>query len=163
MTAAITPIVGGHYRYKLINGDGSICIGVFVDFKADERCFVADLYVEALTPPNEVPPEYASLIGLPDVESHPLVPFDTLPIENLLILDRVYICKNSVYQKRFVQWRVGMRNLYRISDDEEDEHSLFNGLGNGELGSYINEEHDYLGFRIQLVKVRKSISLLCIH
>ena len=164
---AISPVAGGHYRFIKIGGDSTIYIGIVVGIQVDhiERFVCAvNLYVEALTQPNDVPPEFSSLIGLPDLKRHPFpVSFNEISFEEVLILDRIYVCKNSVYQKRRVQWRVGMRNLYRISDDEEDEHLLFNGFGEGVLSNYINEEHDYLVFKILLVKVRKSTSPLCIH
>ena len=47
-----------------------------------------------------------------------------------------------------------MRNLYRISDDEADEHLVFVGYDDN-IRSYINEENEYLAFKMILVKVRK--------
>ena len=47
-----------------------------------------------------------------------------------------------------------MRNLYRISDDEADEYFSFVGFDMKRASaSYINEEHDYLVFKISLVEV----------
>ena len=60
-----------------------------------------------------------------------------------------------MFQERKVQWRLGMRNLYRISDDEDDEHSSF--IGYDEIhGRYINEEHEYLVFKMVLVRVSSN-------
>ena len=149
----IIPILGGHYRWKFILGDETDRIGVFVHYtEEDNNVFYVNQFVEALTSPNDVPTHFVSLCGLPDLQRDDQDPTVQVHIDRIVILDRLYICNNSIFQERFVQWRLGMRNLYRISDDEPDVEGSFIGFCDN-YGSYINMEHDYLLFKIQLVKV----------
>ena len=96
--------------------------------------------------------KFVGLIGLPDLKRHDELTWFGMKTSDIIILDRLYICKNSIFQNRHAQWRLGMRNLYRISDDEPDVEGSFIGFCDN-YGSYINMEHDYLLFKIQLVKV----------
>jgi hypothetical protein len=154
----IVPIVGGQYRFKYKSGLGQLYIGIFHTYNENYRTFDIDLYVEALTPSNGVPAEFVSLLGLPDLKRHDERTRVGIKTSDITIIDRLYICKNSIFQQRKVQWRLGMRNLYRISDDEDDDHSSFIGF-NDITGSYINMEHEYLVFRMVLVRVRMMMSL----
>lgn len=157
----ITPTEGGQYRFKYITDESQFYIGVFHSYSVSNCSYHVDLYIEAFTPVNEIPPDFVSLLGLPDVKRHDELTRIGVRVIDIIILDRIYICKNSMFQQRRVQWRLGMRNLYRISDDEADGHLWFNGYSEIE-DSYINEEHDYLNFKMVLVKVMKS-SLLLLH
>lgn len=162
MANTIIPVIGGQYRFKLIEGDHPpTLIGVFTHYSENENIFDIDIYVEAFTPTHEVPAKFGGLCGLPDLKRSDEHPQLRENATNIIILDRLYICKNSVFQERRVQWRLGMRNLYRISDDEADDQLSFIGF-NGDRGSYINEEHSYLSFKMYLVEVRKStVHLYC--
>ena len=96
--------------------------------------------------------KFVGLIGLPDLKRHDELTWFGMKTSDIIILDRLYICKNSIFQNRHAQWRLGMRNLYRISDDEADEHLSFIVI-NSTIGSYINEEHLYLSFKMVIVMV----------
>ncbi len=113
-----------------------------------------DLYVQAFTPCADVPMKFVGLMGLPDLKRHGELTRFGIKTSDISIVDRLYICKNSIFQTRQTQWRLGMHNLYRISDDEADEHLSFIGI-NCTLGSYINEEHLYLSFKLVIVMVSR--------
>ena len=117
------PVVGGQYRFRYKIGNDSPYIGVFHSYSDVEKSFDVDLYVEAFTPSNAIPEEYVSLIGLPDLRRLMEPTKLSVKIDEITILDRLYICKNRIFQQRCVQWRLGMRNLYRVSDEEVDEHN----------------------------------------
>jgi len=155
----IIPIVGGHYRFKWILGDGKCSIGVFVAYfgEEDQNTFLVHRYVEANTPANQVPEILASLCGLPDLKRHVDI-MNIINIKEINILERLYICKDSVFQERRVQWRLGMRNLYRISDTEDDD--FFSFIGHDRMRAsarYINEELEYLVFKLGLVEVNNIL------
>jgi hypothetical protein len=157
--APIIPILGGQYRWKFTAGDTTDRIGVFVyNTEEDNKIFYVNQYVEALTSPNDVPTHFVGLCGLPDLQRDELNPVVQAHIDSIIILDRLYICNNSIFQGRFVQWRLGMRNLFRISDDEPDVENSFIGFSD-EHDSYINMEHDYHLFKMQLVKVNRLAHL----
>jgi len=154
---SIIPVEGGQYRFAYKSEpDGVSHLGIFHSYAAVEASFAVDLYVEALTPGNEIPPGLVGLLGLPDLRRDLESTRVGVKIDDIIIIDRLYICKNSIFQSRRVQWRLGMKNLYRISDDEVDEHSSFIGFDVDDENSYINEENEYHSFKMILVKVIKS-------
>ena len=157
MMAPIIPIVGGQYRFKAVADDESIRMGVFVHFSAEDGNFIVHQYVEAFTSPNDVPENFIGLCGLPDLKRDEKNPRLIFHVDEIIILDKLYICKNKLFQQRVLQWRLGMRNLYRICDDELDEECSFIGFDedDGDPDKYINQEHDYLIFKMNLVMVSK--------
>ena len=114
---SIAPVDGGQYRFAYKNDLSLLYIGVFHSYSEAESCFDVDLYIDAATPPNEVPATLVSLIGLPDLKRHDERTRQKIKVNDITIIDRLYICKNSLFRERKVQWRLGMRSLYRISDD----------------------------------------------
>ena len=48
--------------------------------------------------------------------------------DGIIILDKLYICQNKIFQQRVLQWKLGMRTWYRICDDELDEECSFIGF-----------------------------------
>ena len=64
---AIVPVVGGQYTFAYRNELDVLFIGIFHTFNEATSSFDVDLYIEAETPYNEVPPEFISLLGLPDL------------------------------------------------------------------------------------------------
>jgi len=161
--ASIAPVDGGQYRFAYKSDLSQLYIGVFHSYSEAESCFDVDLYIDAATPPNEVPATLVSLIGLPDLKRHDERTRQKIKVNDITIIDRLYICKNSLFRERKVQWRLGMRSLYRISDDEDDEYSSFIGFDDITHGRYINEEHEYLVFRMVLVKVSSYCSRTTIN
>ena len=154
MTASIVPVNGGQYRFVFKNETaGAFYIGIFHSFGAVDDSFNVDLYVEALTPGNAIPAQFVGLLGLPDLRRGDERTRVGVKAGDIKIIDRLYICKNYIFKERRVQWRLGMKNLYRVSDDEVDEHLSFIGLDDND-NSYINEENAYLNFKMILVKVR---------
>jgi len=154
---SIIPVEGGQYRFAYKSEpDGVSHLGIFHSYAAVEASFAVDLYVEALTPGNEIPTGLVGLLGLPDLRRDLESTRVGVKIDDIIILDRLYICKNSIFQSRRVQWRLGMNNLYRISDDEVDEHSSFIGFDVDDEKCYVNEENEYHSFKMILVKVSKS-------
>jgi hypothetical protein len=119
-----------------------------------ESVFDVDLYIEHITPSDAVPSKFVSLLGLPELKRNADEP-TRLGVKaiDIVIIDKLYICKNSVYQDRLVQWRYGMKNLFRISDNETDELSSFIGYDN-DCKRYINHEHEYHLFKLLLIRVR---------
>ena len=154
--ASTIPVVGGQYRFAYKNDLDQLYIGLFHTYTEATDTFDVDLYIEAFTPSNEVPAQFVSLLGLPDLKRHNEQTREGIKISDITIIDRLYICKNSIFQQRKVQWRLGMRNIYRLPDAEDDDHSSFIGF-NDITGSYINTEHEYLVFRMVLVRVRMSL------
>lgn len=152
----IIPVIGGQYRFKITESEP--LIGVFTHYSIHDNSFDIDVYVEAFTPVAQVPPMFGSLCGLPDLKRRDEHPQIRISIDNIIILDRLYICKNSVLQDRKVQWRLGMRNMYRIADNEADDHLSFIGFDRVN-GRYINEEHCYHTFKMYIVEVRNLIFL----
>ena len=114
MTTPIVPIVGGQYRFKYKSGLDQLYIGIFHTYNENYRTFDIDLYVEALTPSNGVPAEFVSLLGLPDLKRHEQSTLFAVLVRDISIIDKLYICKDSLFAKRLVPWRLGMRNLFRI-------------------------------------------------
>jgi len=159
---SMIPVEGGQYRFAYKINSSESYIGVFHSYSVADSTFDVDLYIDAFTPANAVPSKFISLLGLPNLKRHEESTRVGIKVADIVILDRLYICKNSVFQERRVQWRLGMRNLYRISDDEADEHLSFIG-DDGYIGSYINEENEYLVFTILLVKVQKLTLLFVVH
>ena len=154
---SIIPVEGGQYRFAYKSEAAGVShFGIFHSYAAVEASFAVDLYVEALTPVNEIPAELVGLLGLPELRRDLESTRVGVKIDDIIILDRLYICKNSIFQSRRVQWRLGMNNLYRISDDEVDEHSSFIGFDVDDEKCYINEENEYHSFKMILVKVSKS-------
>jgi len=153
---SIIPVEGGQYRFRYKSGDNTCHIGIFHSYIKAEALFQVDLYVEAFTPSNAIDNKFISLIGLPDIKRREDEPTRGVHINDINILHRLYICKNSVFQEREIQWRLGMNNLYRISDDEIDEHLSFIGYNYDDNNErYINEEHQYLIIKLLLVKVNE--------
>jgi len=155
--ASMIPVEGGQYRFAYKCDINRRYIGVFHSYVPEESSFVVDMYVEALTPESDVPNKFIGLLGLPDLKRDDERTRVGVKVNEIVITDRLYICKNSLFQERRIQWRLGIRNLYRISDDEADEHSVFVGYDD-KIHSYINEESEYLAFKMILVKVRKLLS-----
>jgi len=149
----LVPVEGGQYRFAYKIELNTCHIGIFHSYAAVESSFAVDLYVEALTPVDDVPAEFVSLLGLPDLKRGEERTRVGVKVSDIVILDRVYICFNTVFQERRVQWRLGMRNLFRISDDEADDHSSFIGSDDHHHSKYINEENEYLSFKMLLVRV----------
>ena len=114
MTTPIVPIVGGQYRFKYKSGLDQLYIGIFHTYNENYRTFDIDLYVEAFTPSNRVKAEFVSLLGLPDLKRHEQSTFFAVLVRDISIIDKLYICKDSLFAKRLVPWRLGMRNLFRI-------------------------------------------------
>ena len=152
--ASMIPVEGGQYRFAYKSDLNRNYIGVFHSYLPEESSFAVDMYVEALTPENAVPNKFIGLLGLPDLKRDDERTRVGVKVNEIIIIDRLYICKNTLFQERRIQWRLGMRNLYRISDDEADEHLVFVGYDDN-IRSYINEENEYLAFKMILVKVRK--------
>ena len=159
--ATIVPVDGVQYRFAYKIDVSTVLYGVFHSYCIADHTFNVDLYFEVFTQADNVPSKYISLLGLPDLKRHEESTRVGIKVADIVILDRLYICKNSVFQERRVQWRLGMRNLYRISDDEADEHLSFIG-DDGYSGSYINEENEYLVFKMLLVKVQKLTLLFVV-
>lgn len=104
-----------------MSGDESIRMGVFVYFSAEDENFIVNQYVEAFTSPNDVSENFIDLCGLPDIKRDMENPCQSFHVGRIITLDKLYICKNKLFQQRVLQWRLGMRYLYRICDDELDE------------------------------------------
>jgi hypothetical protein len=157
---SIIPVKGGQYRFAYkCEPAGVSHLGIFHSYAAVEASFAVDLYVEALTPENEIPAHFVGLLGLPELRRDLESTRVGVKVDDIIIIDRIYICKNSIFQSRRVQWRLGMNNLYCISDDEVDEHSSFIGFDVDDEDSYINEENEYHSFKMILIHVRKSFFL----
>jgi len=117
----IQPAVDGQYIFRYKIGNDSPYIVVFHFYWDVGKSFHVDLYVAAFTPSNAIPSEFVSQIGLPDLRRVMELTKRSVKIDDITILDR----KNSIFQQRRVGWRLGMRNLCRVSDEEVDEHAKF--------------------------------------
>jgi hypothetical protein len=157
----IVPVDGGHYRFKYKNDESCFIIGIFHSSIENEASFNVDLYEPALTPAALVPAHLASLLGLPDLKRCE-ERSRAVSVSDIIITDKLYICFNSIFLSRKVQFRQGMTNLFRVNDDEDDQYQSFIGIDIDHPLRYINEEKEYLSFKMLLVKVRKSYNVFYI-
>ena len=60
---SIIPVEGGQYRFAYKSEAAGVShFGIFHSYAAVEASFAVDLYVEALTPANEIPVRHTILI-----------------------------------------------------------------------------------------------------
>ena len=104
---SIVPVEGGQYRFAYKSDLINSFIGVFYSYSTANATFDVDLYVQAFTPCEEVPMKFVGLIGLPDLKRHDELTWFGMKTSDIIILDRLYICKNSIFQNRHAQWRLG--------------------------------------------------------
>jgi hypothetical protein len=152
----LVPVEGGQYRFQFKNDESRSCIGIFHNF-TEQTCDI-HVYEEAFTAADLVPPKYVSLIGLPDLKRSG-TRLGVL-LNDFFITDRIYICFNKLFDSRTIQWRIGMRNLFRVDDEEEDQYKSFIGFDIDHPLRYINQEREYLSFKILLVQVFLLLVLL---
>ncbi len=108
----ISPVNGGQYRFAYTNDKHTLYIGVFYNFCEFNLSCDIDLYVEGGGTP--LAENFVSLLGLPDLKRHNERTRRGVLINDISIINKLYIIKNSLFLERLVQWRFGMRNLYRI-------------------------------------------------
>ena len=97
----VLPVEGGQYRFAYKTELKACYIGVFHSYAAAESSFAVDLYIEALTPADDVPAEFVSLLGLPDLKRCEELSRVGVKVSDIVILDRLYICFNTVFQDRW--------------------------------------------------------------
>jgi hypothetical protein len=64
----LVPVEVRQYRFAFKIKLNTCHIGIFHSYAAVESSFAVDLYIKALTPADDVPAEFASLLALPDLK-----------------------------------------------------------------------------------------------
>ena len=84
---SIIPVKGGQYRFAYkCEPAGVSHLGIFHSYAAVEASLAVDLYVEALTPENEIPAHFVGLLGLPELRRDSKVHASELRLMTLLLL-----------------------------------------------------------------------------
>ena len=149
---------GGHYKFVFNEDPNTVLLGVFFESEVEKgvATFKINLYEQFNDPLTLASrADRLCLLGLPAVRrlEHPF--FYIIEETKITILSRIFIVKERVFIQREIQWRIGMKNLFRIADDTEDRRSDFIGMCDTQPGCYIEQERQYLAFRISIVEVAR--------
>ena len=121
----MTPIQGGQYRFIYNDEPNTTYIGVFHTFYRESSEFDVDLYVEAFTPSQNIPNKYSALLGLPDLKRCEAEPTRKgIKINEVTVVQRLYICYDLKFWNREVQWRMGYQTPTSYQTSLEVSYSL---------------------------------------